>query len=519
MAAPRRATVNSQLARRGLLALVGASAVVVLSTTVGAEWRWHNPGLRVVLEVAGLCFVGVAALAMSLPSEQDVRPARDWIVAALLVMGLANAVFAVLPAATGTRLAVDRGLGYFPWAGSRYVAGILFLAAGAERPRLGLARTVSVGVFLLVVVELVVAGLGTRLDVPLVLLPGGEIEVTAWGAHAMIQAIPAFMFSVGAFLAARLHAEAGGAPVYGWVSLALALQVMTQIIGIVDPAALGPVITTADLLRTAVWACLLVGATLQVGWLYRNRSRAVRLQQQDLRRQERYVSELHRFAEQERDFRAIVNHELATPLATIRAYAHVLQSRAPDLPPSARQALRGIDGEVKRLSKLMMRMDDLRHLELDEPFCDLRPVRLIPLVEDAASFAHGLPGSTAVLTDVPDVRIQADPVRFGQLLRNLLTNAVRYTSEASPVRIDGLPREDGLLELCVIDDGPGIPAEERERVLGRYARGSTAGGVAGSGLGLYLALRTAEAHGGSLRIEDGPEGRGTKVVIELRMAL
>lgn len=498
--------------------MVVASAIIALSATVGADWRWNNPELRVVLEVAGLCFVAAAALAMSLPSEQDIRPARDWIVAALLVMGLANAVFAVLPAATGTRLAVDRGLGFYPWIGARYVAGVLFLAAGAERPRLGLPRTVAAGVGLLVAVELLVAGLGTRLEVPLRLLAGGEIEVTAWVAHITIQAIPAFMFAVGAVLAARLHAEAGGAPVYGWVSLALTLQVATQIIGIVDPAALGPVITTADLLRTAVWACLLTGASLQVGWLYRTRSRAVRLQQHDLRRQERYVSELHRFAEQERDFRAIVNHELATPLATIRAYTHVLRAGAQDLHPSAEQAVRSIDGEVKRLSKLMMRMDDLRHLELDEPFCELRPVRLIPLVEDAASFAHGLPGSTAILTEVPDVRIQADPIRFGQLLRNLLTNAVRYAPDGSPVRIEGRPRQDGMLELCVIDDGPGIPAEERERVLGRYARGSTAAGVPGSGLGLYLALRTAEAHGGSLRIEDGPEDRGTTVVVEFRLA-
>lgn len=510
--------LRSQLAQRTLWAVVLGLSIIVLSATVGSGWRGHSPELRVVLEVAGLCFIIVAALAMSLPGESDVRPARDWIVAALLVTGLANAVFAVLPAVTGSRLAVDRGLAFFPWVAARYVAGLLFLAAGAERPRLGLPRTLAAGVGLLVVVELLVAAIGTRLEVPLRLLPGGEIEVTAAVAHAVLQAVPAILFAVGAVLAARLHAEAGDAPVYGWVSLALSLQALTQVLGIVDPAALGPVITTADLLQSAVWACLLAGAGLQVGWLYRNRSRAVRMQQQDLQQQGRYVGQLHRFAEQERDFRAIVNHELATPLATIRAYAHVLSAVRADLPEPAGRAVRGIDDEVRRLSELMMRMDELRHLELDQPLCELRPVRIAALVEDATSFAHGLPGPTGVVTEVPDVRVHADPVRFGQMLRNVLTNAVRYAPEDTSVRIEGTARADGILELAVIDAGPGIPAEERDLVLGRYTRGSTTGGLAGSGLGLYLAARIAEAHGGALRIEDGPDGRGAKIVVDLRMA-
>jgi two-component system sensor histidine kinase TctE len=149
--------------------------------------------------------------------------------------------------------------------------------------------------------------------------------------------------------------------------------------------------------------------------------------------------------------------------------------------------------------------------------CDLRPVLIQRLLEEASHFAQGLPGAHQVSFAAAEARVLADPVRLGQALHNVLVNAARYSPPGTLIAIAGHCRDAGGYRITVDDAGPGIPADERDKVLRRYARGSAATKTRGQGLGLYLASSIIEAHGGAIRLEDSHLG-GARAVIDLRLA-
>ncbi|MBW3576684.1 MAG: sensor histidine kinase [Actinobacteria bacterium] len=185
-----------------------------------------------------------------------------------------------------------------------------------------------------------------------------------------------------------------------------------------------------------------------------------------------------------------------------------------------RQAVAGIRSETRRLSELVSRIDELRDLELSEFSCDLRPVRAVGLLQEATGFAKGLPGSHPTTLRCADVLVAADPVRLGQAIRNVLANAAGYAPPNTPIHIEGQVADGGRFRIAVTDEGPGVPAEQREAVLRRYARGNSARGRSGAGLGLYVASRIVAAHDGHIRLEDAVKagGGGTRVVIEVPLA-
>ena len=94
------------------------------------------------------------------------------------------------------------------------------------------------------------------------------------------------------------------------------------------------------------------------------------------------------------------------------------------------------------------------------------------------------------------------------LVRNLVANAERYGGGAE-VRLTG---DGGWLELSVADHGPGVPAADRERIFGRFTRGSGTANLPGSGLGLAIVAATAAAHGGSVSVSETPGGGATFTV-------
>lgn len=114
--------------------------------------------------------------------------------------------------------------------------------------------------------------------------------------------------------------------------------------------------------------------------------------------------------------------------------------------------------------------------------------------------------------------VRADPEALRRLLANLVDNAAKYSPEGSPVRVTVAASGDQV-ELAVADQGPGIPASERERVFTRFYRGDPARARAtgGSGLGLAIVAAVARDHGGSARAEEAPGG-GTLVVVTLPLA-
>jgi two-component system OmpR family sensor kinase len=170
--------------------------------------------------------------------------------------------------------------------------------------------------------------------------------------------------------------------------------------------------------------------------------------------------------------------------------------------------------EILRMERLV---DDLLVLaRADErEFLRMRLVDLPPFAEELIEGARPTAERRFELGPIPVGVVDADPDRLAQALRNLLRNAVEYTSDGGLVRLTGSASGDRVI-LAVEDDGPGIPASHRERVFDRFHRMDSARTRVrgGAGLGLAIARAIAEAHGGTIYAGESPEG-GARVVIEL----
>lgn len=509
------------------LVALGGLVLYTLLTWLVPDLRvsWFSPAARVLLESVELSVALFAALALLMPDDGDVEVTRNAFVASLVTLALSNLVFGVGPLLVGAPAAFGGLYSFYPWLTARYVVGALFIAAGLGWPRLPLRWYLLSITAVLVVADLLFALLRDDLPLPFVELQytgGGVLVPVSSPLQAVVIAVlPALLFGIGAWLAIRIHLR-GASRLYLWVAAALAVQALSKIHEVLYTSALGPVITSADLLRILFLALLLAGALLKVRQIVVDRGVAVEALEGDLRVREEWLRAMREFTEREQGFRTLVVHELATPIATLRTFAHVLaESNGPARHPERhRTAARGVEAESQRLQELVDRMEELRGLELEDFRCDLRPVRLRPLVEDAATYARGLPGGHPVLLSwrCRDLLVRADRVRLGQALRNLLANAAHYSPERTPILLECVAGPQGWVRVAVVDQGPGIPPEERERVLRRFERGSGGQGSRGTGLGLYVASRIAEAHGGSLRLCEPEDDTGTRAVLELRRA-
>jgi signal transduction histidine kinase len=211
----------------------------------------------------------------------------------------------------------------------------------------------------------------------------------------------------------------------------------------------------------------------------------------------------------EKELLANVSHELRTPLARINVALALID--APDEP--LRKRLQVVTEELDELDRLVG--DVLTASRLDLAALPLRKttLTLASVVEKSRARALALePGLRVEAQVEPELTVQADDALVSRALDNLLDNARKY-GKGSP--IDVVARRDGAQALIAVRDrGPGFPAEELSRVFDPFFRGEASRGEAnGFGLGLALARRVAEAHGGSAKAINA-DGGGAK--IELR---
>jgi signal transduction histidine kinase len=215
------------------------------------------------------------------------------------------------------------------------------------------------------------------------------------------------------------------------------------------------------------------------------------------------------------EFLATVSHELRTPLTVIGGALELLaQGRASDQAQLIAQARR----HVERLDRTVQDLLDLAHLQ--EARIDLEREYVSPgaLLHDAAA-AHAVLAAQRGQEITVDERAApplafVDRRRMGQVLGNLVANAVRYAPERSTIRL-GASAGDGHLRLTVTDSGAPIPAADRERLFDKFYRRPAHRDVpGGSGLGLAIARTLTELHGGTIRVEDA-EPAGNTFVVEL----
>jgi two-component system phosphate regulon sensor histidine kinase PhoR len=233
------------------------------------------------------------------------------------------------------------------------------------------------------------------------------------------------------------------------------------------------------------------------------------------------VTELRRLQRIRTDFVDNVSHELRTPLTNVRLLVETLEMELEHATAESGmvERVKAIDRETAHLVELVNELLDLSRLEQGAAPLHVVPVDIADIARSAAErirpFADrgGVSTVQQIPAGVPLVR--GDAERLGQLLLNLLHNAVKFSPAGSTVTVSA--REDGSeVVIAVRDEGPGIPRADLERVFERFykvdrARPRSAGG---SGLGLAIARHIAEAHGGRIWVES-EEGRGSTFFVAL----
>ncbi|MFD0823547.1 sensor histidine kinase, partial [Micromonospora zhanjiangensis] len=200
------------------------------------------------------------------------------------------------------------------------------------------------------------------------------------------------------------------------------------------------------------------------------------------------------------------SHELRTPLAAIRGYAELTRRGGAELPPDVAHALRRVESESVRMTKLVDDLLLLARLDSGRPLA-ADPVDLSTLLVDAVGDAHVAGPDHKWRLELPDdtVRVRGDDERLHQVVGSLLANARTHTPPGTTVTV-GLTTTAGTAELTVLDEGPGIPEQLRPEIFERFARGdSSRSRAAGStGLGLAIVAAVVEAHRGSVMVDSGP---------------
>jgi signal transduction histidine kinase len=217
-------------------------------------------------------------------------------------------------------------------------------------------------------------------------------------------------------------------------------------------------------------------------------------------------------------FVATVSHELRTPLALIQGYTDTLLHLPLDA-AEQRQYLERIDHATRRLTSLVKEILDIAHLQADPLVLERAPVSFGSLVArlrgDLAATGQDHRLDVAIAPDLPPIEL--DATRIGQVLENLVGNALKYARADTVIGIGAIAADDWLT-VTVDDEGMGIPESDRALVLEPFHRGGNAreSSIQGTGLGLYICRRLVEAHGGKLWLGDRPDGRtGTRVAFTL----
>ncbi|MDQ1461212.1 MAG: two-component system, OmpR family, sensor kinase, partial [Actinomycetota bacterium] len=223
----------------------------------------------------------------------------------------------------------------------------------------------------------------------------------------------------------------------------------------------------------------------------------------------------------ERAFLLSVSHDLRTPLTSIRGYAEALADGTLDGedPQARRRAADVIMSEARRLERLVRDLLDLSRLDSHQFSLHPQTVDAAMVVRDAVEafrpHADDLGIALTVGNGAP-IAADLDPERLGQVVANLVENALKYARTAVEVAIDGASEGTaGTVTITVADDGPGIAPDVGDRVFERLYTGRDGPGRAiGTGLGLAIVRELAAAMGGAARVE--PTSVGTLFVVTVR---
>ncbi|MEV0428375.1 ATP-binding protein [Micromonospora sp. NPDC050495] len=224
-----------------------------------------------------------------------------------------------------------------------------------------------------------------------------------------------------------------------------------------------------------------------------------------------------RSEERMRQFIADASHELRTPLTTIRGFAELYRQGAARQPEQTAGLLRRIEDEAARMGLLVEDLLLLARMDRERPIT-LAPVELPVLATDAVQAARAVDPERRIELDIEPgagtLVVLGDDARLRQVIGNLMTNALTHTPTEAAVTLRLRSESGNLAVVEVADTGPGLTAEQAERVFERFyrvdaARTRRAGGPTSTGLGLAIVAALVSAHHGTVEVVQTPGGGST----------
>lgn len=218
------------------------------------------------------------------------------------------------------------------------------------------------------------------------------------------------------------------------------------------------------------------------------------------------------------DLVSTVSHELRTPLTSIHGFVETILRHWDRLDDAERRRMldRVLSNSLE-LGRLIDQVLDYSHLEAGVVTVTPEPMPLESAVTAWADEHAHLVTSHQLVTEIEPVEVMAEPDALDRVLINLVTNAVKYSPPDTTIWIRGFQDGDRA-RLSVVDEGPGVAPEDRERIFDRFERGAHArSGVRGSGIGLAIVRRYVDLLGGEVWVEDRP-GPGAEFTFTLPIA-
>jgi NtrC-family two-component system sensor histidine kinase KinB len=236
----------------------------------------------------------------------------------------------------------------------------------------------------------------------------------------------------------------------------------------------------------------------------------------------RDVSAERRVEQMKSDFVSTVSHELRAPLTSIYGFAETLLRRDVLFSEEERQTFLGyIASEAQRLTSIVDTLLSVARLDAGDLHVELAPTDIRSVVAEVVTSAEqATANGHRFVVHVPDepLAASADREKLRQVLANLVDNAVKFSPDGATVTVEAR-RAGTAVEVRVVDEGIGVPADERERIFRKFHRAEGGGRArSGTGLGLFIARGLVGAMGGRIWV-DSAEGRGSSFAFELPLAV
>ncbi|MFB9375463.1 sensor histidine kinase [Kineococcus gynurae] len=228
----------------------------------------------------------------------------------------------------------------------------------------------------------------------------------------------------------------------------------------------------------------------------------------------RMAEDLEAVDRERRELVANVSHELRTPVSALHA---VLENLVDGVSEPDEETLGTALAQTERLGRLVEQLLDLSRLDAGAVSLQRDTIRLEPFLASAVRAMSMSGREVRFVVDVipPDLQVSVDSARLHQVVANLLDNASRHSPAGGTVTVRADTTGE-VVRISVIDEGPGIATEDRERVFQRFTRGSSATrSDGGTGLGLAIARWAVQMHGGTIRVASTPRGGGCQIDVHL----